>query len=715
MVDHLIADPPPPPDPKKLARLKRPGGEKYPKAQHDPKRPIALRTHVEPPDWIPTSGSWFLPTPWTALLIGSISWDAPDEPLRTGMPKLVTPYGTAETWTYHPDDAAADEIRVIADWCDERGIGEPIDRAEAAEYLLYRLFFKQRCALVAWDPKLEIARLSVDWGIATGFFRGGYSFITNTYNGEPTSKNPELANGEIEDRYRPRLLVRPIDSVRALRGVPAPDDADFPDRGGWRVVVSIRALVEAQAGKPLILSEACDLYGVKRPRTAEGLDGLAAEMETLEALYRKAMTLHRKLLPQKPPNPAMSPGTYAQGLLEQQGLVPPMARQRNVDRGMLAAWMGSLYSGDVGLGVRGPHIPIRYLDMSGAYAMAAIHSGVFELLSAKRLHHYQRDPDQTLEYLMRVAKRIRRWLDGKTDRCPLTPKDWRRLARTLVYVIPNGDLLPHRFKWKDTWRMTVAPLSGDTPLPFVLADVLISILRTGQIPEITRAIRVAQWGQQHRSPVTLPTGTVIGQDDDPFAVMANDRARLEVEGGPDLARGMLKGMTNALASGKTAQFLDDEPTTKPREQQIWNPLDPQAEPELKRFSVIEEPGVWYCPQAAAGVTATARLLLTLSRLAFETAGGTIAYWDTDSLLVIATPSGSKRSPPTRLNSDPRSTPGTRTPDYRSTCRNPGSFGSKPRTIRPEQPGSPPTASTLRSHQRNATTLTSCTGPDRTTK
>ncbi len=171
--------------------------------------------------------------------------------------------------------------------------------------------------------------------------------------GEPTSKNPELANGEIEDRYRPRLLVRPIDSVRALIGVTAPDDADFPDRGGWQVVVSIRALVEAQAGKPLTLAEACDLYGLKRPRTAEGLAGLAAEMETLEALYRHAMTLHRKLLPQKPPNPAMSPGTYAQGLLERQGLVPPLARQPNTDRGMLAAWMGSLFSGDVGLGVRG--------------------------------------------------------------------------------------------------------------------------------------------------------------------------------------------------------------------------------------------------------------------------------------------------------------------------------------------------------------------------
>jgi hypothetical protein len=60
--------------------------------------------------------------------------------------------------------------------------------------------------------------------------------------------------------------------------------------------------------------------------------------------------------------------------------------------------------------------------------------------------------------------------------------------------------------------------------------------------------------------------------------------------------------------------------------------------------IVERPGPWYYPPVAAGVTAAARLLLHLCRGAFETAGGTVTYWDTDSLFVVATPAGGEIIP-----------------------------------------------------------------------
>ena len=67
-------------------------------------------------------------------------------------------------------------------------------------------------------------------------------------------------------------------------------------------------------------------YDVAPPEERQDLDGLAAEMNALEALYRRAVTLRQTLLPHKPANPAVNPGTYAQGIVERQGLLPPLGR-----------------------------------------------------------------------------------------------------------------------------------------------------------------------------------------------------------------------------------------------------------------------------------------------------------------------------------------------------------------------------------------------------
>lgn len=65
-----------------------------------------------------------------------------------------------------------------------------------------------------------------------------------------------------------------------------------------------------------------------------------------------------------------------------------------------------------------------------------------------------------------------------------------------------------------------------------------------------------------------------------------------------------------------------------------------AKPTLHRPRTIEEPGRWYFPPLAAAVTGGGRLLLHLARKLVERAGGTVAYWDTDSPAVVATLDGS---------------------------------------------------------------------------
>ncbi len=166
--------------------------------------------------------------------------------------------------------------------------------------------------------------------------------------------------------------------------------------------------------------------------------------------------------------------------------------------------------------------------------------------------------------------------------------------------------------------MVVGPLTGARPLPYFLADVLVSVLRTGRVPHITRAIRLVPRGRQQLRPVELPTGRIVDpNEEDPIFALATERIRVAGDSSRSLLerdrlRGQMKGMAVAASSGLPVQVLDDEPTSKPKPLLVWDPLNPDmVDPTVVNTDILERPGTWYFPPVGAGVTATARLLLHL--------------------------------------------------------------------------------------------------------
>ena len=186
--------------------------------------------------------------------------------------------------------------------------------------------------------------------------------------------------------------------------------------------------------------------------------------------------------------------------------------------------------------------------------------------------------------------------------------------------------------------MLISPLTAAPPLPWVLADVLGATLRSGRVPRVVAASVIIPRGRQQTRPIRLPTGTTIEPNTtDPVLALAEERLRIAhddiADWQRDAWRAQLKGINNALIAGLPIQVLDDEPLSKPVRQQVWTHDGRWTE----RLQVIERPGRWYYPPIAAGVTAAARLLLYISRHLIETHGGAVAYWDTDSLHIVATP------------------------------------------------------------------------------
>lgn len=194
--------------------------------------------------------------------------------------------------------------------------------------------------------------------------------------------------------------------------------------------------------------------------------------------------------------------------------------------------------------------------------------------------------------------------------------------------------------------MNVAPLTYDGELWWSLADALVSSFETGRVPEIDAAVRVVSRGKQRGlKPVDLPglgtfDPTVPGTDF--FLFIAEGRLRLADNRRTDLPpeererlAEFYKVWDNSACSGLFLESHRKEPTARPGKHQV---LGPNGAYEA-RSRTGEEPGSWFCSPIYALVTGGGRLLLYLAMRAVGEAGGTVAYWDTDSLAVVATPEG----------------------------------------------------------------------------
>jgi hypothetical protein len=642
-------------DPEPVAKLRRQSPAPRGARPHDPYAEIAIRAHVEPPNWRPRPAGPS-PTPVIALLVSTVARDVPGEPLAFGVFALLAPQVESllepeptdvlpdpeaiEIGAFHTDDASPEEIHALAGECRSHGLPQPTSREEFLQ-LLDLICWESRAAFVAFHVPTEVGRLAVaSVRAAKDPGRGGFSHILWTRQGTGTRKHPTLANGEIEDFAHPRIVTRAIDGRRALVQF-----KPVKDRSYWKgVFPSIQPLAEALAGTSFdTLAEACEAFEVAPPPARDGsLAGAVEELRTEGRLYRVLLESHRELCPDQPPTAAISSGTYAQALLRQTGLTPPLERWPDFPRDVLAATAGAYFAGEVFVQARGTRLPVTTLDFGGAYALSAILAGAWEMLAAEGYEVLEEDPDEIGERIRSLADKIIVFEQGEGP--PPDEEDWRFAAWTTVLMEAQGALLPHRPRRGETWTAKRAPLwSRKRSLPYQVADLLVHYVEGGQPVRIVRAFRLHPIGRRPLEVVRLPTGRVVDPNSENLVLaLAEERARVEMDFSRTPAerkriRGLLKGITNAMVSGLPIQVNDDEPTKLPRPQVVYDPRDGRAEEQSRH--VIERPGAWYFPPIAAGVTATARLLLHIAIGTVRAMGGTVAYWDTDSVFVVANPLG----------------------------------------------------------------------------
>lgn len=213
-----------------------------------------------------------------------------------------------------------------------------LSRRDFLERVVWRVAYKARGLVVGFNLPFDLGRLTVGWGEARGdYYGGGFSLVLWDY---------ERGGERRENRYRPRLAVKSIDSKRALIGFTrrrSPDTADQIPEGSSDGrpdpayafpghVLDLKTLAFALTNEAHSLASACEAFGVEHGKaeaerhgvvTPQYVDYCRRDVLATAELLAKLLEDHDRHPIDLPPTKAFSPASVGKAYLGAMGVRPP--------------------------------------------------------------------------------------------------------------------------------------------------------------------------------------------------------------------------------------------------------------------------------------------------------------------------------------------------------------------------------------------------------
>jgi len=192
----------------------------------------------------------------------------------------------------------------------------------------------------------------------------------------------------------------------------------------------------------------------------------------------------------------------------------------------------------------------------------------------------------------------------------------------------------------------VNPLTSNKPIWFAGPDLVASILLTGEVPKMLKAICVVPKGTQAGLNSTSLRGAVnvnpVGDDFYRAAI----QARAQIKSDKTMAENerkalgyFLKILANAGSYGLFVELnserIRNRSKTNREKIRVYS-----GEKDFETSSeIVETPGPWYCPIFASLITSAGRLLLAMLERSIVDAKDSYAMCDTDSMAIVASEKG----------------------------------------------------------------------------
>ena len=473
--------------------------------------------------------------------------------------------------------------------------------------------------IVGFNVGFDLSRLALDWETAEN---GGWSLILSQW------RNPET--GQLQaNKFFPRIVINALNSKTSIiysTRAPLSEPGKTNKRSKlWSVArfLDLRTLLWALRNKSYSLQTACQVFGIPgkldhKPTGRVDLEEIEYCRQDLRATVgllnaaKKEFDLHPI---DAGPDRMFSPASVAKGYLEKLSIAYPSQKITDPDY-YYGVFLQTYFGGRAEARIREWEVPVCLVDFVSDYPTINELLDNWSVLIAESVDF----PDATDE--------VRELLSKITlDKC-FDPTLWPKF-KFFGLLYPEDDILPVRTTYNGaTQNVSVNYLRSKEPIWFAGPDVIASILLTGKVPRIAKAIRVQPRGRQSGLGSTSLRGmvTVDANRHSFFKHVIEQRA---VNTSNPALQHWLKILAN---SGSYGLFVE------------LNPNRAEAA-KLKVFSgeesfetesdVVEEQGKWFAPHLASLITAGGRLLLAMLEKCIADAGGTYLFCDTDSAAIVA--------------------------------------------------------------------------------
>jgi hypothetical protein len=302
------------------------------------------------------------------------------------------------------------------------------------------------------------------------------------------------------------------------------------------------------------------------------------------------------------PDRMFSPASVAKSYLEELHIVHPNQKVTDAEAAY-GIFMQSYFGGRAECHIRNWEVPVCPVDFMSQYTTVNELLGNWDVLTAEHLT-FTDATEEVREHLARVT------VEGCFER-----KLWPQF-RFFALTYPEDDILPVRTVYNGTTQnIGINYLTSKEPVWFAGPDIIASVLLTGKVPRIEKAIRVVA----HRKQPLLGSTSLRGMVDVDANTQSLFRHVIEQRSVHESDEALHYWLKILASSGSYGLFVE------------LNPNDTIAT-KLKVFSgeeffettsdVVEEPGKWFAPHIGSLITAGGRLLLAMLERCIADAGGT---------------------------------------------------------------------------------------------
>ena len=467
--------------------------------------------------------------------------------------------------------------------------------------------------VVCFNAPFDLSRLALEYREARKK-NSGWSMVLWRYEGKP-------------DKLKPKLRIKPKDSRSAFISFAGGDPNNRTVYRGRFLDLSV--LGWALRNRHMTLEGFLKSFGlegkidheptgrVTKKELAYGRRDAERTVALLNAMKREYDGFPIDL----PPERAMSAASITKAFLDKMEVEQP-SRKFDLPDQILGKCMQAYYGGRSEIRIRHEEVPIVVCDTTSEYPSVAGLLQLWSVLTAATVE---------VEDCTEEARRI---LDGVTTETILNPSLWPRLA-FFASVKPSGDLLPVRAMYSETGETNIGlnPLTAREPIWYAGPDLAASRLASEVPLQIVEAFRIAPKGVQEGMKATaIGTRTINPVADDFFRAVIEDRKNLPKSHPHYL---LLKIIANALY-GIFAELNKDEfGKNSAKQLEVFSGTYIFDQPTF----VVERPGKWQFPPAAALITAGGRLVLAILERMVKDLGGTYLLTDTDSMFFVASEKG----------------------------------------------------------------------------